>query len=89
MHDSIVYFAVAGVTDEPLLKEALRYSSYRTAFVLDRLPYEMDHVRTEDEVVAERIHTLLGVAYEEAGIEVVRVPVMPVSERIAFVLSHL
>jgi predicted ATPase len=89
MHDSIVYFAVAGVTDEPLLKEALRYSSYRTAFVLDRLPYETDHVRTEDEALAERVHALLGVAYTEAGIEVVRVPVMPVGERASFVLAHL
>lgn len=89
MHDSLVYFSYAGVSHHPELDEALTHSHYRKVFILDMLPYEKDDARTENYDTASQIHLDLKTAYQNAGMEVVEVPVMPVSARADFVLSHL
>ncbi len=89
MHDSLVYFSYAGVSHHPELDEALTHLHYRKVFILDMLPYEKDDARTENYDTASQIHLDLKTAYQNAGMEVVEVPVMPVSARADFVLSHL
>lgn len=89
MHDSLVYYAYAGVSHHPALDEALTHSMYRKVFILDMLPYEKDDARTENYDTASQIHLDLKNAYEKAGMQVVEVPVMPVTERADFILAHL
>ncbi len=90
MHDSITYFRVAGVPDgDPELHEAIRNTSYRKAFLLELLPFVNDPARTEDPETAKAIHHMLHKDYEEAGVEVLDVPILPTSERADFVLAHL
>lgn len=87
--DSIAYFARAGVTDDPALAAAVAGMKYRKAFLLELLPYVNDPARVEPEAEAKKIHEMIAGAYERAGIETVRVPVMTSEERLAFVLSRL
>lgn len=90
IHDSITYFRFAGMPDhDPELEKALRSTSYRKAFLLDLLPFVKDPARTEDPETAKRIHETLARDYETAGLEVVRVPVLPTPERADYVLARL
>lgn len=89
MHDSIVYLAQAGVTEDAMLADAVRNSSYVTAFLPDLLPFEMDDARTEDADSARALHDALKRVYETAGIPVIVVPVASVEERADFVLASI
>ncbi|MBC7836249.1 5-(carboxyamino)imidazole ribonucleotide synthase [Acetobacteraceae bacterium] len=89
MHDSEAYLRVQGVANDPELAEILKKITYKKVFLLDPISYIPDDVRTETPLEAEKIQTLLRQVYEEAGIEVIQVPVMPVEERISFIHLHL
>ena len=58
-------------------------------FFLDLVGHAADHARTESLETAARIHAELARAYEELNIPVVTVPVMPVEERVKFILGNL
>lgn len=62
---------------------------YDGVFRFDRLPYEEDDVRGEDEETAELIHAELGRVYEELGYDVIDVPVIPIKERADFVEKRI
>ena len=85
--DSIAYFRLEGLNpDEPL-----RYSRnrrYAKIFFFERLSFEKDRVRAENQALAIRLESLLAEAYKELGYAFVRVPVMSVVERTEFVLRH-
>lgn len=89
MHDSAPYMEMSGAGDDAELKRAVAKSSYRKAFLLDQIDYEPDAVRTESKELAAEIHEMLGETYEKFGIPVVRVPALPLPERVDFILSHL
>ncbi|MBU6323545.1 MAG: ATP-binding protein [Patescibacteria group bacterium] len=80
MHDSIPYLSIRGVDAHPLLTEALANARYDAVFLLDRLPYKPDAVRTETPEEAARLHELLGEAYRSAGMKVIAIPVMETPE---------
>ena len=62
---------------------------YSKVFLLDRFPFEADGERVESgEGEAERIHNLIETAYLEGGYDLVRVPVLPVGERVDFILRE-
>jgi len=85
--DSVAYYRIEGL--DP--KEPLFYSRqvrYRTIFLLDRLEFQEDRVRSESDGVAERIETLLIEAYGELGYPIVRVPLMGISQRADFILMQ-
>ena len=68
--------------------EAVEESGYEKVFLLDRLPfYHQDAQRKEDDARARRIHDMICDTYMKFGFDVVVVPVMPVEERVAFVLE--
>ncbi len=85
--DSIAYFQIEGLDIEEPLKysQALRY---RKVFLLDRLTFETDPVRSEDQALAARIEALLAKSYAMLGYEVIPVPVLTVGQRIDFVLRR-
>jgi predicted ATPase len=89
MHDSVAYYALCGVTDDPELKEAVDNASYAKVFLFDPLEFKQDGVRTETKEQAERIQKLLKQAYEDAKIPLVQIPVLSVEDRVAFILSHI
>ena len=86
--DSIAYYRIEGLDPE----EPLFYSKqvrYRTIFLLDRLEFQEDRVRSESDELADHIETLLMEAYEDLGYSVVRVPLMGISQRADYILRHM
>jgi predicted ATPase len=87
--DTIAYYRAVGLSERAGLTEAMRRSAYSKVFVLDRLPLEADYARVEDPAIAARIDSELERAYRELSMQVVRVPVMPLEERVRLVLRSL
>ncbi|MFH2218056.1 MAG: ATP-binding protein [Pseudomonadota bacterium] len=86
--DSIAYFILEGLDpDEPLKKSKI--TRYAKIFFFERLRFEKDAVRSEDDTVATELDRLLQESYQLLGYEIIRVPLMPVRDRVAFMLSHL
>lgn len=86
--DSIAYYVAEGLDPaEPFGKS--RWIRYRNIFLFDSLGFEKDPVRSENTHRALQIEALLEKGYRRLGYEVIRVPVLPVSERMEFVIKHL
>jgi predicted ATPase len=85
--DSIAYFRFEGLdSSEP--EQQSRQIRYHRVFFFDRLPFNHDPVRSEDETSAETLERLLKVSYHELGYVLIRVPVMPVAQRAQWVLDY-
>ncbi len=89
MPDSIVYLKDCCGDHAKALKESMKYK-YKGIFILDILPtYEKDYARTEDSNKAKEIHEALYNVYIDFGYNVIRVPVMTISERAKYILNHI
>jgi len=86
--DSIAYFEVAGLDPKEAIGKSPR-NRYKQVFLLDRLPYEVDHARIEDSQIAMRLDQSLEQSYKMLGYEVTRIGMMPVQERLRFVLKEM
>jgi predicted ATPase len=87
--DSVGYYRHHNLPITPELDAASRAARYRKIFLLDLVPFEAINGReleTPEEAAA--IHEELYKAYVDYGFEVIRVPVLPVAERIAFILEQ-
>lgn len=88
MPDSIVYLERCGADATPA-REASAARRYHRVFLLERIPYQSDYCRTEDEKTAQAIHEALGRCYRSLGYEVVEVPLASIAERAEFILARL
>lgn len=86
--DSDPYIELAGGDPSSVIEKS-RNRIYKTVFLLDQVPFETDYARTEDEEKARLINSKLEEAYNKLGYNVIRVPVMPISERVQFILEHI
>jgi predicted ATPase len=86
--DSIAYFQHAGFDITEPLASSRRFQ-YKRVFLFDRLLFKKDAVRSEDIATAAELDRLLADSYRMLGYSVIRVPVMTLPERTAFVLRHL
>ena len=86
--DSIAYYRFEGLDPAEPLHHS-RTVRYETIFLLERLAFEQDAVRSEDADDAARLETMLTDCYGMLGYVVVRVPVMGIDARIRFILQHL
>jgi len=86
--DSIAYFKKEGLDpNEPLEKsKAVRY---KKVFLLERLVFEKDPVRSEDEASALELERLIKDSYQMLGYDVVCVPVLSIQERTEFILQRI
>lgn len=86
--DNIAYQRLFnGGTYQSLVDECI--GRYQTVFLLEQLPLENDYARKEDEETAREIHEELRTTYEDLGYDVVEVPVMPIDERVDFVVKNM
>ncbi len=85
--DSIAYYILEGLDPSEPLRQSLRVR-YRRVFLFERLEFMKDPVRSENAQSADRIEGLIETAYSGLGYDIIRVPVMPVPERVEFVLSR-
>ena len=62
---------------------------YKKIFFFERLGFEKDAVRSEDDIIAAELDRLLRESYQMLGYNVVYVPLKSVSDRVDFILKHL
>lgn len=86
--DCLTYCRVMGLDPNAILAECFHHR-YASVFLLDRFPFKQDGVRFEDDATADLIDEWLVRDYGALGYEVVRVPILPPRERVAFVLERL
>jgi predicted ATPase len=85
--DSIGYYIYEGLDPaDPIQKS--RFWRYEHIFFFERIPFEKDPVRSEDEKTASELERLLKESYWMLGYEIVVVPLMPVCRRAAFIFDH-
>ena len=86
--DSIAYYMIEGLNpDDPIHKSKL--IRYKKIFLFERLGFEKDDVRSEDEKIAAQLDRLLRKSYDMLGYDFIHVPLMPVEERIDFILQNI
>lgn len=86
--DSISYFRLHGL-DVAEAHAVCRINRYARVFLFDRLQVAYDGVRIETDDTAALLGKTLISDYESLGYNVIRVPVLPINERVQFVLSHM
>jgi predicted ATPase len=84
----LTYFRVMGLNPNAILAESFHHR-YASVFILDRFPFQQDGVRFEDDATAGLIDEWLSRDYSALGYRVVRVPVLPVKDRLTFILETL
>ena len=88
--DTWAYFKFHNLSDDLLLSDSIKKCSYKKVFIADPLPYKADYARIEKSDEEQmKLHELLHNAYELFNIEIIEVPVMPLGERVEFILKHL
>jgi predicted ATPase len=86
--DILTYCRVLGLDPNVLLAHCF-YHRYASVFILDRFPFQYDGTRIEDDATAGLIDEWLVRDYSAFGYSIVRVPILPPDERLAFVLERL
>lgn len=89
MLDLLAWYRIRGLDRNEILADCFHYR-YAAVFMLDRLPFQADDQRiSEFAAVARFLEAWQARDYGTLGYEVVRVPVLPPEERLAFVLERL
>jgi predicted ATPase len=86
--DALAFCRVNGLNPNEILADCFTYR-YASVFILDRLPIHQDGVRYHDDLSADLIDEWLERDYTALGYNSVRVPVLPVEDRLAFILDRL
>jgi predicted ATPase len=86
--DCLAFWRLAGQNPNEILPECFHHR-YASVFVLDRFPVMKDAARIEDDTIAEFLDKWHPLDYNALGYDVVRVPVLPPDERLAFILGRL
>ena len=86
--DVMAFVRQFGMDPNEILPDCFHHR-YASIFMLDRFPVQQDGVRLEDEADVEYLDEWHVHDYTALGYRVVRVPVLPPEERLAFVLGKL
>jgi predicted ATPase len=87
--DSLAFYRLVGLDPNEILPECFR-RRYATVLLLDRLPLHRDSaLGPEDEESSAFLDTWLEHDYRALGYDVIRVPAVPVEQRLAQVLDLL
>ena len=86
--DAFAFYRHAGMDPNEVVLDCFQ-NRYATVFMLDRLPYQKDGIRAGDDTSAHYYDSWMVRDYIAIGYNVVKVPVLPPEERLAFVLEIL
>lgn len=81
--DSLAFNRFAGLNPNEILAEFFHHR-YASLFVLDRLPFQQNGIRIEDDATADLLDDWLAREYSALGYSVVRVPALSIKDRLAF-----
>jgi predicted ATPase len=85
---SLAWYRAYGLNPNEILLECFHHR-YASVFILDPLPFQEDGARNEDAPIVGDLDEWLTRDYCTLGYNVVRVPVLSLQERLAFVLERL
>jgi predicted ATPase len=85
--DSLTFNRLVGIDPNELLPDCF-HNRYKSIYILDPLPYDKDGVRDEDAANVDFLDEWLERDYRSLGYQVLRVPVLPPPERLAYVLER-
>ena len=83
--DSITFYRFCGIDPNEILVDCFCHR-YASVFILDRLPFHQDGARIDHDATSDLLDMWLERDYRALGYDVVRVPVLPPQERLAYVL---
>ena len=86
--DCLAYHRIHGMNPNDLLHDCF-YHQYRSVFILERLPFQQDGVRYEDDECAEFHQFWLLKDYRALGYDPIFVPILTPEERLTFVFKKL
>ena len=86
--DTLAYYRLAGQDISKALLMCQR-NFYRKVFCLELLGFVKDYARIECGEIMEQLHGFLQEVYGELGYEIVLVPVMPIQDRVQFILDRI
>jgi predicted ATPase len=86
--DSISFHRLINLNPNEILSECF-YHRYASIFLLDLLPLDLDDARVDEDLYRGVFDVWLERDYTALGYEVVRVPRLPPSERLAFILENI
>ena len=88
--DVLAYYEILGGVPPKFMVNLAKRRQYDSVFFFDLLPFEVDAERYETtQEDAEKISNTIMKIYEGLGFDLIQVPVMPVPERVKFVLDML
>ena len=85
---SLAWSRAFGLNPNEILLECFHHH-YASVFILDPLPFQEDGARNGDAPIVGYLDEWLARDYSSLGYHVVRVPVLSIQERLAFVLERL
>jgi predicted ATPase len=86
--DSIGYYILEGLSpDEPIKKS--KQTRYKKIFLFERLEFEKDDVRSENDKIAAKLNRILKESYQMLGYEITNVPLLSIDDRVDFILKCL
>jgi len=86
--DSIGYYILEGLSpDEPIKKS--KQTRYKKIFLFERLRFEKDDVRLENDKIAAELNRILKESYQMLGYEIISVPLLSINDRVDFILKCL
>ncbi len=86
--DSIGYYLLEGLNpDDPIQKSGLW--RYKNIFFFERITFEKDAVRSENDRIATALDGLLKKSYQMLGYEIISVPLMTIEDRVDFILTRI
>jgi predicted ATPase len=86
--DALAFYRFAGMDPNEILPDCFQHR-YASVFLLKRLPYQQDGIRAGDDASAAYFETWIERDYRALGYNVIRVPLVPPKDRLAFVLERL
>lgn len=87
--DSLAYYELHNFPITDIDRKKILHSNYKKIFILDYIPLVQDYARTETVEEQKQLDHLLEKAYRDCRIEIVRVPLMSVPKRVAYVKKYL
>ena len=86
--DCLFFYRNFGLDPNDLLADCFHHR-YAFVFLLDRLEFQLDGARVQDDAYTVLLDEWLYRDYTALGYHVIRVPVLPPQERIEFILERL
>ncbi len=86
--DCLPYHRIHGLNPNELLDDCFHHK-YKSVFILQRLPFQQDGVRYENDKIAEFHQSWLLKDYHALGYKPILVPLLSPEERLRFILEKL